>query len=364
MKKIFIPLILQLIVLSSSFASSIFPLTTKQVRINAKDTAQIEKILDEILEKPVPKVLIDKVENTKVEITLLNDYDFKDSHSTDLARVNDDIGKTHGFKISISKNIAPILNGNDNYYLDISYETNLYTNSVTPEEFQNDYRDTLYKNDDGYWQTDAFYKEENLFGVIVAKIESQDAYYWKAGVGFHELNTDDATRGILISSITQQKWHHRDINERFGPTYREYNYINQDASQSGVFVTAEAGRDITVFNSKNSRTFMRAGVNSRLTMVKEASFVGSYFHIGHDYKRLRFKTGVSGKVYTDNSKYTEAFAEAYYKGKYAGVKLRYSNPFTKDPNYLNALPEDFKNRDSLAAPNEPIISLSIEGHLP
>ncbi len=348
----------------SSYAQNMFPLQTSDIRINVADLDEVEEFLDQITEESIDPVIFDKIGSGKIEFSLYNDFSPQNLRDGDISTMTDDIGKTHGYKLSVYKNMAPLLNGNDKYYINISYETTLYTNSDQPEVFQKNYKETLYLNSDGYWQADVFFKEENLFKVLLGKVKSKDAYYWKVGVGFHEMNTDDANRGFILSSITQQAWHHRDINERHGPTYREYNYLTQDGSQKGIAIEAELGKDITLNRGKNSRTFTRAGVNSRATMVKDASYVGAYINLGHDYKVVRVQAGISGRVHTDSSVFSESFLEAAYQSKYGGVKLKYTIPITKDPAYTNALPSDFQNRVELATPKENLIWLTFEGRLP
>lgn len=354
-----------------AFAANLFPLSTSDVRINVSNDEELTTILEKFTDEQTASSIFDKVGSGKVQLRVFNDYNFQAPNSDDLSKLNDDIGKTHGLKISIFKNLAPALNGNDKYYINISYETNLYTNSNTPKEFQEDYRDVIYMGENGFWQADVYFKEENIFKIIAGKIETKDAYYWKVGGGFHELNADDADRGILLSSLSQQAWYHHLINETNGATYREYNYLPQDASQAGVFIEGELGRDFTLHESQHSRSFVRAGAESRLTMVDKASFVGVYFKVGHDYDpgknsvlpAFRVMGGINGQQYIKGS-YAESFVEVSTQGKYLGAKIKYTVPLTDDPNYLNALPEDFMNRDSLTPGREPTIWLTIEGRLP
>ena len=362
-----------LVVPSLSFSNEAkVPLVTDIIRVNIGSDEELKETLTNITDEKTAISIFDRIGEAKIEIRLLNDYDFKDQNSPNVSELNDDIGKTHGTKITVYKNIAPIDNEKDKYYLSISYDTTLYTNSDQPEAFQNDYRDVIYWNEkDNHYLADVYFKEENVFKFLISKIKSQDAFYWSAGAGFHEINADDADRGILLSSITQQAWFHGTINDVNGPTYREYNYMPQDASEQGVLIEGEVGRDFTMYKSKSNRIFTRAGVNSRLTTIKDASYVGTYIQIGNDYTpskdsffpAIRILTGLEAKRHVSDN-YAEGYIEVGVQGEYIGTKFRYTMPFTNDPGYLNPLPNDFENRGNLNPAKEPTIWFVIEGRIP
>ena len=246
----------------------------------------------------------------------------------------------------------------------------MYSNSTKPEEFQNNYRDVIYKNEDGVNLADQYFKEENIFKVVVGKIETKDAYYWKLGVGFHEINAEDKDRGFLLSSATQQRSHHRLLN-RNGNNYREYINITQDGiSELGVLIEGDIGKDITLSESDMRRSWTRLGLKTRLTSVSDASYIGAYANIGNDYNNkdlvgfaVRVQAGLSSNFYSDGSNYSDAHIGIGLHGDSIAVNLKYIVPFTKDAAYLNALPGDFPDRDFHAAPGEPIYWLNLEGKL-
>ncbi|MCO4753777.1 MAG: hypothetical protein KC478_04815 [Bacteriovoracaceae bacterium] len=360
-------LITSLFYLSLSWAN-FGSLMTPSIRVNIGTEQELKDTLADICDANTAVSLFDQVGRGKVEIRFLNDYNFEDPNTDDLSKVNDDIGKTHGFKMSVTKNIAPTKG--DKYYVTISYSTDLYTNSNKPEDFQRDYRDVVYKKDGKYF-ADVYYKEENLLNLLIGKVESKDAFYWKAGVGYHELNTEDTSRGVMFSALAQQNYYHRTVNNDIAQIYREYNYLHQDASQRGLMVEGHAGMDKTLFESSQNRTFARAGLRSRLTAVEDASFIGGYLHLGHDLvpysdyiPAVRLKAGIEVQQYSDSSNYREAFIELSTGGRPFQTKIKYVVPLTDDPEYLNALAEDFPKRDETHLPKEPIIWIGIEGRLP
>jgi hypothetical protein len=353
----------------SIFANDFFPITTSSVHLNINDDAEMERVIDRLFRNGNASEIFDQVKNSKFSMRLINDYNFQNANSGDLSQINDDIGRTHGYRISFVKNIAPMV-GEGEYFISITYDSDLYTNSTDPEAFQNDYRDMIYYSDDGIAHADQYFKEENLFKVMVGKIKSKDAYYWKAGIGFHEINADDTDRGILISGLSQQTSHHEYLNSD-GPSRREYMSISQPGvSRKSIEIEGELGRDFTLTEDHNSRAWSRMGVNSRISGIENSSYVGTFIKFGYDYNEtrsnipaFRVMAGLNGKRYTDSSTYTESFIEAGLHGKYLGVNLRYVTPLSKDPGHLNALPSDFGNRDGLIPPKEPMIWLTIEGKI-
>ena len=367
--KIFIALILTTLLNFKAHAENYFPIMTSVIKVNFGTDAELKGFISSLFDDDGAAVSVfDEVKKGKVKISLVNDYNFKDANSLDLDELNDDLGLTHGYKISITKNVAP--NGGDKFYATISYESDLHTNSDQPEAFKNDYRDVLYENRDGYMQADVFYKEENLIKLIMGKIQSNDAYYWEAGIGYHEINAEDSDRGIFISSITQQAWHHRYLNKRTEGSYREYNYLSQEGmSDSGAVIEALFGRDFTLRQKGNHRTFVRPEIETRLTKVKDASYVGTGITLGHDFVPqqdalfnvpIRVMGGFVAKKYSSGS-YRQTFVEVSAQRHGLSFSLKYIKPLTKSPRYLNPLPNDFEERDLNEANKEPLISISLEG---
>lgn len=353
----------------AALATDMFPVTTSTVRFQVDDQQEMLDILNKTFVNKNASEIFDKIENMKFSIRLINDYNFSDTSSGTDSKGNDDIGRTHGYQVSFVKNIAPLV-GEGEYFISITYDSDLYTNSTDPKAFQNDYTDMIYYSSDGIAHADQYFKEENLFKVMVGKMKSNDAYYWEAGVGFHEINADDADRGILISSLSQQTAHHEFLNSD-GPSRREYNNLSQeDLSSTSGALMGEFGRDFTLSEDNNSRTFSRVGLNSRVSGITDSSFIGTYVHFGYDYNKsdtsipaFRVTGGVNAKKYSDNSNYAETFIEARLEGKYAGASLRYVVPLTVDAAYTNALPNDFDHRADNIAPKEALIWFTIEGKI-
>ena len=354
--KLFILLIFTIL---TSFASSDLPLLTSSIRLTFDDKEELESSMKELVNEEAVVSIMDQVGKAKVDLRLRNDYNFHNVLRVLSVTPPDDIGLTHGFKISIHKDLTKIKN--DQYYATITYESNLYTNSTEPEAFQEDYFDVLYRQD-GVYMADVYFKEENFVRFIINKIKKQDAFYWSAQGGYHEINTKDSERPLLLSSITQQDGWHGLINSG-QDTYRHYNYLDSNEGSKGFYAEIEAAFDKTIHRSEGSRAFVRYGANSRLTQVEGASYIGGFVQLGYENgtKRtpMRFMTGLETKAYTSGTQ-SIVFVEAS-RGEDVQVRFRISKPLNKDPNYLNPFPQDFENRDQTHLPNEVRLDLGISG---
>ncbi|MFT6633104.1 MAG: hypothetical protein ACJAS4_003073 [Bacteriovoracaceae bacterium] len=360
-------------ILSLAIQAEVFeaPLITKAVKVNLKSDAELKEVLRKVVPQNTAVSIFDQVGEAKITLQLVNDYNFKNPNSGPINERNDDLGYTHGFKVEIQKKL--LNQGFDKYFLTISYETNLYTNSDRPKEFQENYYDTLYENEDGFLQADVYFKEENLITLMANKIKENNAFYWSAGGGFHEINADDTERGVLISGLTQQKAHHRNINNLLGGTLREYNYLAQEeASQNGIFLKGMIGKDLTVYKTNYNRGFLRTELEAMATQIEDASYLGTSIEFGNDFisgknsilPDVRIASKYTAKQYKDSSTYREFSIEAGIQTRYLGLKLKYVLPQTENAKYLNPLPEDFVNREGLRPPTEPTFWLMIEGKLP
>ena len=347
------------------------PLIARAVKISLKSDSELKEVLNKVVHHDTAASLFDQVGEAKVTLQLVNDYNFQNPNSGPIDERNDDLGFTHGFKVEIQKSL--LNQGFDKYFLTISYETNLYTNSDKPKEFQENYYSTLYENDDGFLQADVYFKEENLITLMANKIKENNAFYWSAGGGYHEINADDTKRGVLISGLTQQKDHHRNINNLLGGTLREYNYLPQEGvSQNGVFLKGMIGKDLTVYKTNFNRGFLRTEFEAMATQIKDASYLGTSIEFGNDFEvgngsilpDIRVASKYTAKQYTDSSTYREFSLEAGVQTRYLGLKFKYVLPQTDNAKYLNPLPEDFENREGLRPPAEPTFWLMIEGKLP
>jgi hypothetical protein len=315
--------------------------------------------------------VFDEIGGGKVSIQFINDYNVEYPKSGPIEARNDDIGYTHGMKFDIYKNLAP--QGYDNYYLLINYESQLHTNSDRPIEFQNDFRDVLYTNDEGFSQADVYFKEQNIINFTIGKIKNQNAYYWKAGIGYIEINTTDVDRGILLSSLTQQKRYHRVMNEKFEQKVREYNYLESPVgNKKSILIKSEVGRDFSLYRKNSNRGYFRPSSNVLLTNIKGATFLGLSGELGHEHQANRYSFFPHLKLsarfdyqrYSDSSLYKGYAFKATIKTKYLTTKLEYIIPKTNSPEYLNPLPINFKNRELSYPAIEPTIVFTIEGVIP
>ena len=345
-------------------------LTTKlKVDFESKEDAQ--RFLEENLQDRLISNIFDNFDGTKIIIHTFNDYDFKDPNAEDPNSVNDDIGLTHGMKFELYKNIAP-MGSKDRYYLLISYETSLYTNSDRPEEFQQDYRDVVYKNKDNIYQADIYFKESNRLSLLFGSLKGENTYFWTAGIGYQELNTEDYDRGFILSSVAQQKWQHRNLNKWSRGKFKEYNYLPQEQNQYGFYFQGSLGRDVTILKSENTRTFSRAQIRTQLHQLKNASSIGLDLELGFDYHSkdekwykipVRIQAQYKIDKYFGSNTYQEMNFEIRSEFEYLSTSFKYIIPLTHNPDYLNPLPLDFVNREKNKPSKEPMVWFTVEGKL-
>jgi hypothetical protein len=340
------------------------------VQLRVQDDTELEEILYDVFDSDSASDIFDKVQNTKIELALVNDFNFTDPNSNDLSKLNDDLGRTHGFAFAITR-VLDSLEEYGEYLITLSYRSEIFTNSTDPVAFQEDYRQMVYRNENNVVTADQYFKEENLLQVIISKAIQKNAYYWKVGLGLHEINADDIDRSSLYSALTQQQAHHTNLNE-WGdrPRYRVYNNLAQhNVSTMGVNIYGEFGYDYTFNETINSRLFTRVGMMSRLTTIEDASYIGGYSSLVFDYDisdsyfpALRLSGGANIKQFSTGH-YSEAYLSSGLHGKYVGLTLKFSKPLTRDPHYLNALPVDFQDREALIPPNETLVHLMLEGKI-
>ena len=347
------------------------PHLTTKIKVNFQSKNDAEYFLRENIPNRLISNIFDNFNGTKIIIHTFNDYDFKDPNADDPNSVNDDLGLTHGMKFEVYKNIAPT-GFKDQYYLLISYETSLFTNSDRPEEFQENYRDVVYKNEDNIYQADIYFKESNRLSALFGSLKKENAYFWNAGLGYQELNTEDYERGFILSSISQQKWQHQNLNKWFDGKYREYNYLPEDKNQYGFYFNGSIGRDITISKSQNIRTFSRAQIRTQLHQLKNASSIGFDIELGFDYNSndkkwfkvpVRIQAQYKIDKYFDSNLYQEINFEVRAEFDHLSTSFKYIIPLTHNPDYLNPLPLDFVNRESSKPSKEPIIWFTLEGKI-
>lgn len=344
------------------------PVVTPSIRVNYESKEDLKSDLKKVLDEKSVSDIFDRVDNMKVEVMLLNDYNFTDPNSPEIEKLNDDIGRTHGLRMTVYKNIAPLVDGSDKYFVSFSYESNLHTNIPDDVPRPIDFYSIGYENERGFWQVDVYFKEENILRMMVGKMKTGNAMYYQAGVGYQEINSEDNSRGFLLSSVAQQAWLHKGVNDVFGRKFREYNYLQSGRNQRSMTLEGEVGYDKTLYQTKNSRSFMRTGVDARLSGIDGASFVGTYIQFGQDYDpsgylpAVRVAGGIHYKRFA-NEEYKEASLEAALAGEHAALKFRYVLPFDHDPSYLNVLPMEFEHRIDQRPDKEPLIELILEGRL-
>lgn len=138
----------------------------------------------------------------------------------------DDYGYTHGMIVSAGKGRE------DGYHLTLEYSTNLYTQKVRGS--------TAYKTADGITYIDQYFLEEKLLKLVIDDMDKRKPQYFKAGMGWHNLNNDTAG-GLLTGAAHQQQLFH-EYEERldFGRR-RRYTNIGRGKNDSGLYLEGAVG---------------------------------------------------------------------------------------------------------------------------
>jgi hypothetical protein len=301
------------------------------------------------LKGEVPGAMLDKIEDNSLSVYLHNDNNLADLEKGGDA---DDMGDTHGLKLTFSRAIA-----NGEYVVDIEYESRLFTNFKDPTD-KGFYKDTF-----GNWHVDQLFIEENIGKVVLRKQKNGDAYYWSVAGGVHQLNKDNGNGTLgIFSALGSQVAFHKKMSEIKPGSARLYNNIGQSGSETEAMVEGKIGKRFTMTSSVDTRTFLEAEAQARLTGVNDASYVGVRVAPYADYQltrnvALRAGVGLQSKFYSDGSRQSGTFFEVVAAGKSVEAGFKYEMYNDGIPTYQNPLPNSMYNKEEksdLAPPNENI----------
>lgn len=107
----------------------------------------------------------------------------------------DDFGYTHGTQLSIIGSLP------DGKTLTFDYSTDLYTQPIVG---------TMIQLPNGGRQVDQFFTDENIFRLILSNKNKNKLFYWRAELGWHELNSQ--IRGDYRFGSNQQLKFHEYVN--------------------------------------------------------------------------------------------------------------------------------------------------------
>jgi len=315
-----------------------------------------EKELGDVLEKIIPDAdiylvsqAIDSINKDRFRVVFFNDNSIADLGE---GGNSDDLGKTHGMALTFIKNLK-----GSGYQLKIEYETNLFTNFKNPE------KPGFWQDEQGGWHVDQYFIEENIGKVLIAKKKKGDAFYWSIGGGVHSLNKSDGDGALgVFSALGSQVAFHKAASDIKPGAARLYNNFGQKGDETEVFIEGNAGKRMTLNSNPQNRIYLQSEVESRVTGVNDASFVGADISLKNDQEifnssNMRFGVGVKSKVYIDGSLQTAGYVDISVGNDNYRAGFKYEMERNDLPGYQNALPMEFANRKSFAPPNENIWSL-------
>jgi len=286
-----------------------YDLNANKIKLNFKSKSDLEKALSAFV---AGSVFDRSKEDWNFFFRLPNDnkgYGLFDKLFDDFGN---DQGNTHGIELSISKGI------NDSYHLTMEYKSQLYTqrqpkgikvkfekapvpgSRVPIEELEKEVL-AYVQNSDGTF--DQRFLEENIAKIIIDNKDSEDATYYKVGVGWQQIN-EEKLGNILFSTAKQQKeWH--DLLGSMAPQYR---YLGGHGVENGAIAEVAIGSENELFRGEDTRitSNIELGISGS-TITSTANYVEARGSISFDYQNskdsmaYRLGVGAQSKKYFKTS---------------------------------------------------------------
>lgn len=144
----------------------------------------------------------------------------------------DDFGYTHGSQLSIIGSLP------DGKTLTFDYSTDLYTQPV---------QGTMVQLPDGGRRVQQYFTDENIFRLILSNKMNNRLFYWRAELGWQELNSQ--IRGNYRYGSNQQLHFHDFVNQiNVGQTKSFVNLENGKPFRNGPLVGIYYGFHKTILN--------------------------------------------------------------------------------------------------------------------
>lgn len=318
-----------------------------KIVLKIKNQEELKSVLRSMLPKDSEKSVLDSVEDGNIRFLIHNDYALTGESKSD------DVGDTHGFELTFTKAAG------DGYNLQITYESNLYTNFADPKNI------AFWTDEDGNYHFAQYYIEENIGKIILEKQASGDAFYWRLGGGLQELNKSDGegTFGVLSALGSQAKFHET-VAENSGGA-RLYDNLGQEGDEISPFVEMDLGKRQTLIESGRSKVFVKGEVGSRITGIDDASYLSgsaeAHFErlIGETFT-VRVGGGYRAELYADDSQTEARYVDVVVGSRKFKAGMRYEKRFSKVPGYQNALPPNYVNRDLYAPKDDAVWSVYVQ----
>lgn len=168
----------------------------------------------------------------------------------------DDFGKTHGMKVNVGKDY-------DGYYVATEYSTDLYTKRIP-------YSTVYYP--DGNRKVSQYFTEENILKITVDNMHKGKAWFWRAGAGLHQLNSEKVG-GWTSAAGQQNEWHSMLNGMHAGLAHIPDNVPNGKGIRDGALMTLALGVTDAMMLGGACRVTRSAEVEVRKSSLKDADLL-------------------------------------------------------------------------------------------
>lgn len=245
-------------------------------------TFKSEEDLKKALSKFVPGRVFDRpTDGWQLVINLPNDNKGLGLFDALFDDYGNDEGNTHGLQLSMSKGL------DNEYHVTFEYQTNLYTQRTG----------TGTSSSDGTYYYDQLFLEDNLAKLLIDNQDKVQAKYFKAGLGWHQLNEEKLGNALLSSAKQQKDWH--DLLGRDNAA--RYNYIGGNGTRQGLYLEGAVGRDDELLRGKKHRVISNIEAGAATSGAEStANHIYSNATITLDYQRnpdsFAYRVGASGSI--------------------------------------------------------------------
>ena len=320
----------------------------QKIILKIEDENELRSVVKKLL-PGIGESVLDSIDSGSLKFLLHND-NYVDGGEAK----GDDMGDTHGFELSFTKDAG---NG---YEMTISYASNLYTNFANPEN------KGFWKDEEGNWHVAQYFIEENIGKILLEKQKKGDAFFWRVGGGVQQLNKSNpmGTFG-LFSALGSQNIFHKQVSESYPGTAKLYDNLGQKGDEVAPFIEMGVGKRQTVAQKGPARVFLEGDLGARITGVEDASYVtidaGAYYEINLG-RNIGFKAGggYQASVYADGTGMKGRHVDVIMGSRKIEAGLRYENRSMEIPGYQNALPSTVENREMFAPKDDVVWSVYIK----
>jgi hypothetical protein len=302
---------------------------TKFIKIKVEDPRQLSP---EILSAIKDYGFDPAVEGFDILIGIKNDHN---AFAMGLIKERgDDFGYTHGAIIEIGTKI------NQKYNAKFKYTTDLYTKPIDSEEID---------LGNGNFSVRQNISNENITRLILDNYAVGKLFYWKANIGWHEINHEPDNHNFLLGSTEQLRYHQLLNAIKPGMNMIPIHEDDGRPSKEGMLAGIMIGSD-QLFASQNGkvRLLLKEEIGTEYSYATDTNYMAldtsATFTYQKEPHKLAFEFGVGYKAKThkegvENSSYIDLGIGRAKKWK-VGVRAEYfSGTLNNDSDYNLINPE-------------------------